>query len=76
MRRYLLSAAAVCAVAAGQAVYADEAAAVKWIDEEFQPSVLTKDEQMSEMQWFITAAEPFKGMEINVTLRGHPDAFL
>ncbi|MFT6458869.1 MAG: glycerol transport system substrate-binding protein, partial [Pseudophaeobacter arcticus] len=27
MRRYLLSAAAVCAVAAGQAVYADEAAA-------------------------------------------------
>jgi glycerol transport system substrate-binding protein len=72
MRRYLLSAAAVCAVAAGQAVYADEAAALKWIDEEFQPSVLTKDEQMSEMQWFITAAEPFKGMEINVLSEGIP----
>jgi glycerol transport system substrate-binding protein len=25
----------------------------KWIDEEFQPSTLTKDEQMKEMQWFI-----------------------
>ena len=72
MRRYLLSAAAVCAVAAGQAVYADEAAARKWIDEEFKPSVLTKDEQMSEMQWFITAAEPFKGMEINVLSEGIP----
>ena len=45
---------------------ADEAAAKKWIDEEFQPSTLTKDEQMKEMQWFIDAAKPFAGMEINV----------
>ena len=47
-------------------VRADEAAAKKWIDSEFQPSTLSKDEQMREMEWFIKAAEPFKGMEINV----------
>lgn len=62
MRKYLLSAAAVCAMVAGSNGYADEMAAKKWIDEEFQPSVLTKDEQLSEMQWFIQAAQPFKGM--------------
>ena len=45
---------------------ADEAAAKKWIDSEFQPSTLSKDDQMKEMQWFIKAAAPFKGMEINV----------
>src|SRR6185369_1454105 len=45
---------------------ADEAAAKKWIDDEFQPSTLSKDEQMKEMKWFIDAAKPFQGMEINV----------
>ncbi len=45
---------------------ADMAAAQKWVDSEFQPSTLPKDEQMKEMEWFIKAAEPFKGMEINV----------
>jgi glycerol transport system substrate-binding protein len=45
---------------------ADEAAAKKWIDEEFQPSTLSKDDQMKEMQWFINAAKPFVGMDINV----------
>ncbi|MCR9254626.1 MAG: ABC transporter substrate-binding protein [Alphaproteobacteria bacterium] len=45
---------------------ADEAAANKWIEEEFQPSTLTAEQQMEEMRWFIKAAEPFKGMEINV----------
>ena len=41
-------------------------AAKKWIDNEFQPSVLSKEEQMKEMEWFAKAAAPFKGMEINV----------
>ena len=41
-------------------------AAKKWIDSEFQPSTLSKDEQMKEMQWFVNAAKPFEGMEINV----------
>jgi len=45
---------------------ADTAAAKKWIDSEFQPSTLSKAAQMSEMEWFIKAAEPFKGMKIKV----------
>ena len=36
---------------------ADEAAAKKWIDSEFQPSTLSKDQQMAEMKWFIDAAK-------------------
>ncbi|MBD7977420.1 MULTISPECIES: ABC transporter substrate-binding protein [Pseudomonas] len=43
-----------------------EDAAKKWIEEEFQPSSLSKEQQMEEMKWFIKAAEPFRGMEINV----------
>jgi len=38
----------------------------KWVDSEFQPSTLSKADQMKEMEWFIKAAEPFRGMEINV----------
>ena len=47
-------------------VYAGVDEAKKWIDEEFQPSALSKSEQMKEMEWFINAAKPFDGMEINV----------
>ena len=73
MRKYLLSAVAAGAVLAGAgSAFADEAAAKKWIDQEFQPSVLSKDEQLAEMQWFIKAAEPFSGMEINVLSEGIP----
>ncbi len=45
---------------------ADMAAAEKWVDNEFQPSTLSREEQLKEMEWFIKAAEPFKGMQINV----------
>jgi len=45
---------------------ADMAAAKKWVDSEFQPSTLSKAEQMKEMEWFINAAKPFKGMKIKV----------
>ena len=45
---------------------ADTAAAKKWVDSEFQPSTLSKAEQMKEMEWFIEAAKPFKGMKIKV----------
>jgi len=40
--------------------------AKKWIKDEFQPSSLSEADQMKEMEWFINAAKPFKGMEINV----------
>ncbi len=67
MKNKLMSAAAVAAllVVSGPA-WADAEAAKKWIDSEFQPSTLSKEQQMEEMEWFIKAAEPFKGMEINV----------
>lgn len=45
---------------------ADMTAAKRWINSEFQPSTLSKKEQQTEMQWFVKAAAPFKGMEINV----------
>jgi len=38
----------------------------KWVDSEFQPSTLTKEQQLKEMEWFVNAAKPFAGMEINV----------
>ena len=67
--RILMMTTAVALMAASAAInspaFADEAAAKKWIDSEFQPSTLSKDDQMKEMQWFIKAAAPFKGMEIN-----------
>src|SRR4051812_38699554 len=66
MRKMLLATAAIVALAAyASPSFADEAAAQKWIDSEFQPSTLSKDDQLKEMNWFIKAAEPFKGMEIN-----------
>jgi len=45
---------------------ADLDAAKRWIDSEFQPSTLSKEEQTKEMEWFIKAAAPFKGLEIKV----------
>ncbi|MEM1422246.1 MAG: ABC transporter substrate-binding protein, partial [Pseudomonadota bacterium] len=67
MRVHLQCAVAVAALIGTTApAAADMAAAEKWIDSEFQRSALTKDQQLEEMQWFINAAEPFAGMEINV----------
>ena len=67
MRRYLMSAvAALAVIAATPAAFADMAAAEKWIADEFQPSTLSAADQAAEMQWFIDAAKPFAGMEINV----------
>src|SRR5688572_33435813 len=70
--KLLATAAALTLCAFASPSYADEAAAQKWINDEFQPSALSKDEQLKEMQWFIKAAEPFKGMEINVLSEGIP----
>ena len=43
------------------------AAAERWVDEEFQPSAISRDEQLAEMEWFIEACEPYRGMEIRST---------
>jgi glycerol transport system substrate-binding protein len=64
--RLMLAASAMALLACAGAARADEAAAKKWVDSEFQPSTLSKEDQMKEMQWFINAAKPYAGMEINV----------
>jgi len=56
---------AALTVASGSAI-AGSAEAEQWINDEFQPSTLSTDEQMAEMEWFIEAAKPYEGMEINV----------
>ena len=48
---------AAIALSLGQGAWAGEAEAKKWIDSEFQPSTLSKDQQMAEMKWFIEAAK-------------------
>ena len=40
-------------------------AAKKWVDSEFQPSTLSKDQQMAEMEWFINASKPFAGLQVS-----------
>ncbi len=64
-----LSAIAIAAMLASGASWADMKAAEKWVDKEFQPSTLSKKQQMEEMQWFIDAAAKLKARgikEINV----------
>ncbi|KJV08601.1 ABC transporter substrate-binding protein, partial [Elstera litoralis] len=65
-RNLIISVSAAALLFAAGAARADMDAAKRWIDGEFQPSTLSKDEQMKEMEWFIKAAQAFKGMEINV----------
>jgi glycerol transport system substrate-binding protein len=73
MKARLLAAVtgAALVVSVGSA-HAGSAEAKKWVDNEFQPSAISKSEQMKEMEWFIKAAQPFKGMEINVLSEGIP----
>ena len=58
--------AAVLFSSYAQVTMADMDAAKRLVTEEFQPSTLSEADQLKEMQWFIDAAKPFKGMKINV----------
>ena len=52
--------------AAAKPPVADRGAAIdKWLAE-FQPSTLSRDQQIAELKWFQEAARPFEGMEIKV----------
>ncbi len=56
------------AVGTGSATAATEKemeVAKKWLDE-FQPSTLSREEQLKELEWFIDAAKEFEGMDIDV----------
>ncbi len=67
MKKLLMaSAAAVALNLAAIPAWAGMAEAEKWINDEFQPSALSKEEQVKEMEWFVNAAKPFAGMEVNV----------
>ncbi len=73
MKRLLMGSVAAAALTmfASQA-FAGMAEAEKWVNDEFQPSAISKDEQLKEMEWFVNAAKPFAGMEINVLSEGIP----
>jgi glycerol transport system substrate-binding protein len=67
MKKLLLTTAALAlTLPFAHSANAGMAEAKKWVDKEFQPAAISKTEQMKEMEWFAKAAEPFKGMEINV----------
>jgi glycerol transport system substrate-binding protein len=55
----LLAAALVMATAPGRA-RADLAAAERWVSQEFQPSTLSRPQQIAELKWFIQAADKLK----------------
>ena len=73
-RRTLLQRGGALALVAAALPYAaraqsDEArlsAAERWAKVEFQPSTLTPDEQMAELEFFMRAAAPFRGEQIYV----------
>ncbi len=64
MKSVVAAAVATCIIQSP--ANAGTAEAETWINDEFQPSALSRDEQLAEMEWFVKAAEPFQGMEINV----------
>jgi len=64
--RLLISASTVALLLATGTAFAGMDEARRWVDSEFQPSTLSKEDQLKEMEWFVNAAKPFQGMEINV----------
>jgi len=67
MKKLLMASVAAVALQLGSvSAFAGMEEAKKWISEEFQPSALSQAEQESELEWFVNAAKPFAGMEINV----------
>ena len=68
--RTLLLSAAVGVACMGLSLHASadqySEAAEKWVNEAFKNSTLSREEQLKEMEWFIKAAEQFRGMDINV----------
>jgi len=64
--KFMAATATVALLAFASPSFAGMAEAEKWVNDEFQPSTLSKEEQMKEMEFFVNAAQPFEGMEINV----------
>jgi len=69
MKRSVMKSSTALAVTLGLLAgpaFADMEAAKKFLDEEIERSALSREEQEAEMQFFVDAAEPFKGMDIKV----------
>ncbi len=64
-RAALLGALTPWLVFTGMPAQADIEAARRWL-QEFQPSTLSQEQQLAELQWFIDAAQPYRGMDIKV----------
>ena len=60
--------AATCIVCTIHASYANEPKAIAWIEKEFQPSTLSKDQQITEMRWFVEAAKKLKAKGVKEIL--------
>lgn len=67
--RYLVLVAGISILLSSSAFGA--AAVDKWVDE-FQPCVMTKDQQKQELEWFAKAAAPLKGMKITAVSEDIP----
>ncbi|MDN3522269.1 ABC transporter substrate-binding protein [Halomonas ramblicola] len=69
-----LSLIAAGVLLASGALHADEhdarAIAERLVDEHFQDSTLSREEQIEELLWFARAAEPFRDMEISTVAEG------
>ena len=66
-KKYLMAGvSALGLVMACQPAFAGMEEAKKYIESEFQPSQLSKEDQAKEMEWFMNAAKPFAGMDISV----------
>jgi glycerol transport system substrate-binding protein len=72
MKHGLIAATCVAVLSSAGSAYAGTSDAQSWINSEFQPSTLSKSEQMSEMEWFIKASKPYQGLEINVLSESIP----
>ncbi|MCC2687474.1 MAG: extracellular solute-binding protein [Rhizobiaceae bacterium] len=74
MRRHLLaSTTAIVLLLAGGKAYAGMDEAKAFLDSEINGlSTLDRAAQEAEMQWFVDAAKPFAGMEVNVLSEGIP----
>ncbi len=70
--KIILSVVSVALFSLNSVAFAGESEAKKWVNDEFQPSTISRSKQMEEMRWFINAAKPFNGMEINVLSEGIP----
>ena len=75
---FLTMTSAVALIAASVTIAAparaDDAVNQKWIDSEFQPSTLSKADQMKELQWYAKSRRALQGHGNQRRVGNHHDA--